>query len=74
MKFTTIDNDQDTHPSNCAMVCYGGFWYSACYAANPNAIYMWGPSTRLTGVHWRTFKGLEYSLKTIVMKIRPGAT
>ncbi|XP_031600464.1 microfibril-associated glycoprotein 4-like [Oreochromis aureus] len=74
MKFTTIDNDQDTHPSNCARVCYGGFWYSACYAANPNAIYMWGPSTRLTGVHWRTFKGLEYSLKTMVMKIRPAAT
>ncbi|KAI3365495.1 hypothetical protein L3Q82_010581, partial [Scortum barcoo] len=24
-KFTTTDKDQDTHGSNCAMLCYGGF-------------------------------------------------
>ncbi|KAJ0066218.1 hypothetical protein NL108_004119 [Boleophthalmus pectinirostris] len=70
-KFTTFDKDQDTHGSNCAVLCYGGFWFEACFAANPNGVYTWGPSPRYAGVHWSTFKGLEYSLKTLVMKIRP---
>lgn len=73
MKFTTIDKDQDTHVSNCAQLAYGAFWYYNCFGANPNGIYTWGPSPRAHGVQWRTFKGLEYSLKTIVMKIRPAA-
>ncbi|XP_030019386.1 microfibril-associated glycoprotein 4-like [Sphaeramia orbicularis] len=73
-KFTTIDRDQDQHDSNCAMLCYGGFWYAACLEANPNGIYTWGPSSRAAGAQWNSFKGLEYSLKTIVMKIRPVAS
>nr|XP_046232791.1 microfibril-associated glycoprotein 4-like [Scatophagus argus] len=70
-KFTTTDKDQDTHGSNCARLAYGGFWYAACFAANPNGIYTWGASPRAAGVQWSTFKGLEYSLKTMIMKIRP---
>ncbi|XP_039990440.1 microfibril-associated glycoprotein 4-like isoform X2 [Xiphias gladius] len=72
-KFTTTDKDQDTHGQNCARLCYGGFWYSGCFGANPNGVYTWGPSPRAAGVQWNTFKGLEYSLKTMVMKIRPAA-
>ncbi|KAM6896867.1 microfibril-associated glycoprotein 4-like [Xenentodon cancila] len=70
-KFTTTDKDQDTHGSNCARLCYGGFWYSACFGANPNGVYTWGPSPEAAGVQWNSFKGLRYSLKTFVMKIRP---
>lgn len=73
MKFTTIDKDQDTHGQNCARLAYGAFWFYSCFRANPNGIYTWGQSPRAHGVHWQTFKGLEYSLKTIVMKIRPAA-
>lgn len=73
MKFTTIDKDQDTNESNCAQLAYGAFWYYNCFGANPNGIYTWGPSPPAHGVQWRSFKGLEYSLKTIVMKIRPVA-
>lgn len=73
MKFTTVDKDQDTHGSNCAQLTYGAFWYYNCFGANPNGIYAWGPSPRAQGVQWKTFKGLEYSLKTMVMKIRPAA-
>ncbi|XP_038590985.1 microfibril-associated glycoprotein 4-like [Micropterus salmoides] len=72
-KFTTTDKDQDTHVSNCARICFGGFWYEGCFAANPNGIYTWGSSPRLAGIHWSNFKGLEYSLKTMIMKIRPVA-
>uniref|UniRef100_A0A3B4WUL2 Microfibril associated protein 4 n=1 Tax=Seriola lalandi dorsalis TaxID=1841481 RepID=A0A3B4WUL2_SERLL len=71
MKFTTTDKDQDTHSSNCARLAYGGFWFAACFGANPNGVYTWGPSPRAAGVQWNTFKGLEYSLKTMIMKIRP---
>lgn len=70
-QFTTFDRDQDTHNSNCAVICYGGFWFAGCFAANPNGVYTWGPSPQYAGIHWRTFKGLQYSLKTFVMKIRP---
>ncbi|TWW82176.1 microfibril-associated glycoprotein 4-like [Takifugu flavidus] len=73
MKFTTIDKDQDTHESNCAQLAYGAFWYYNCFGANPNGIYTWGPSPPAHGAQWRSFRGLEYSLKTIVMKIRPVA-
>lgn len=71
MKFTTNDKDQDIHSSNCARLAYGAFWYSNCFGANPNGVYAWGPSQHVTGVQWKTFKGLDYSLKTITMKIRP---
>lgn len=70
-KFTTIDKDQDTSDSNCARSAHGAFWYGGCYYANPNGIYAWGPSPSSVGVLWKTFKGLEYSLKTMTMKIRP---
>lgn len=72
-KFTTTDKDQDVHGSNCARLCYGGFWYHECFGANPNGVYTWGPSPRATGVQWKTFRGLDYSLKTMIMKIRPVA-
>ncbi|XP_017291133.2 microfibril-associated glycoprotein 4 [Kryptolebias marmoratus] len=73
-KFTTTDRDQDTHSSKCARLAYGAFWYAACFGANPNGIYTWGPSPRAAGVQWNTFKGLDSSLKTMIMKIRPAAT
>uniref|UniRef100_A0A8C6SMG5 Microfibril associated protein 4 n=1 Tax=Neogobius melanostomus TaxID=47308 RepID=A0A8C6SMG5_9GOBI len=72
-KFTTFDRDEDTHGSNCAVICFGGFWFAGCFNANPNGVYIWGPSPQYKGIHWSTFKGLEYSLKTLVMKIRPVA-
>ncbi|KAM7381242.1 hypothetical protein PAMA_012204 [Pampus argenteus] len=72
-KFTTTDKDQDKHGQNCARLCNGGFWYEACFSANPNGLYGWGPSRTAAGVQWRSFRGLEYSLKTMIMKIRPVA-
>ncbi|KAM4715123.1 LOW QUALITY PROTEIN: angiopoietin-related protein 2-like [Anableps anableps] len=69
-KFTTTE-DQEEHVSNCARLTYGGFWYGECFSSNPNDIYSCGPSPHAADVHWRTFKGIDYSLKTMIMKIRP---
>ncbi|XP_078135188.1 microfibril-associated glycoprotein 4-like [Sander vitreus] len=73
MKFSTFDKDQDTWPQNCAKSFLGGFWYHDCHYANPNGVYLWGSDSTLyaVGVEWYSWKGRNYSLKTISMKIRP---
>ena len=73
MKFSTFDKDQDNSGGNCARSYLGAFWYAACHNTNPNGIYRWGADSTLyaVGVEWATWKGYNYSLKTISMKIRP---
>ena len=74
MKFSTFDKDQDVYScANCAKNHLGGFWYGACHYANPNGVYRWEADTTpfAVGVEWYHFKGNDYSLKTISMKIRP---
>ncbi|XP_028286674.1 microfibril-associated glycoprotein 4-like isoform X2 [Parambassis ranga] len=72
-KFSTFDKDQDLWPDNCARKYVGAFWYNTCHHANPNGIYRWGADNSLfaVGVEWFYWKGNDYSLKTISMKIRP---
>ncbi|XP_071393478.1 microfibril-associated glycoprotein 4-like [Centroberyx affinis] len=72
-KFSTMDRDQDSWSGHCARKYLGGFWYKACHKANPNGIYRWGADKTLfaIGVEWSSWKGHDYSLKTISMKIRP---
>ena len=36
MKFTTPDNDNDKHSSNCAGIHKSGWWYKSCYHNNIN--------------------------------------
>uniref|UniRef100_A0A8C9YI36 Fibrinogen C-terminal domain-containing protein n=1 Tax=Sander lucioperca TaxID=283035 RepID=A0A8C9YI36_SANLU len=74
MKFTTFDKDQDTYAAgNCARLYLGAFWYAACHYANPNGVYRWGADNTIyaVGVDWFQWKGHDYSLKTISMKVRP---
>ncbi|XP_074547228.1 microfibril-associated glycoprotein 4-like [Halichoeres trimaculatus] len=73
-KFTTFDKDQDAATNtNCAKLYSGAFWYNRCYSANPNGVYRWGADGTLkgVGVAWHDWKGINYSLKSISMKIRP---
>ncbi|KAF1373438.1 hypothetical protein PFLUV_G00238860 [Perca fluviatilis] len=74
MKFSTFDKDQDTYAGgNCARKYLGAFWYSNCFVTNPNGVYRWGADSTIpgVGVQWNQWKGRNYSLKTISMKIRP---
>uniref|UniRef100_UPI003AACA8EF microfibril-associated glycoprotein 4-like isoform X2 n=1 Tax=Centroberyx gerrardi TaxID=166262 RepID=UPI003AACA8EF len=72
-KFSTLDRDQDSSDAHCARKNLGGFWYNNCHWANPNGIYRWGADNTLhaVGVEWSKWKGYNYSLKAISMKIRP---
>ncbi|XP_068585293.1 microfibril-associated glycoprotein 4-like isoform X1 [Cebidichthys violaceus] len=72
-KFSTFDKDQDKDVKNCARRYLGAFWYKNCHQANPNGVYRWGADSTLyaVGVSWYHWKGHDYSLKTISMKIRP---
>ncbi|XP_038591626.1 microfibril-associated glycoprotein 4-like [Micropterus salmoides] len=72
-KFSTFDKDQDTWPGNCARSFLGAFWYNNCHHTNPNGVYRWGDDSTIyaVGVAWYHWKGYDYSLKTISMKIRP---
>ncbi|XP_073345220.1 microfibril-associated glycoprotein 4-like [Pagrus major] len=73
-KFSTFDKDQDSSGgSNCARKYLGAFWYRRCHHTNPNGVYRWGADKTLLGlgVEWQQWKGVNYSLKSISMKIRP---
>ncbi|CAK6982754.1 microfibril-associated glycoprotein 4-like [Scomber scombrus] len=72
-KFSTFDKDQDSTSANCARSHLGAFWYKGCHYANPNGVYRWGADSTIyaVGVDWHHWKGYNYSLKTISMKIRP---
>ncbi|EFB26557.1 hypothetical protein PANDA_001740, partial [Ailuropoda melanoleuca] len=83
MQFSTYDRDADQWEENCAEVYGGGWWYNSCQAANLNGIYYPGgsydprnnsPYEIENGVVWVPFRGADYSLKVVRMKIRPLVT
>ncbi|XP_025294958.1 fibrinogen alpha chain [Canis lupus dingo] len=80
MQFSTYDRDADQWEENCAEVYGGGWWYNSCQAANLNGIYYPGgsydprnnsPYEIENGVVWVPFRGADYSLRAVRMKIRP---
>ncbi|KAG7461832.1 hypothetical protein MATL_G00195300 [Megalops atlanticus] len=73
MKFSTYDRDNDRYERNCAREDKAGWWFNRCHSANLNGYYYKGPYTAVTdnGIVWYTWHGWWYSLKSVVMKIRP---
>ncbi|KAG5263421.1 hypothetical protein AALO_G00264660 [Alosa alosa] len=73
MKFSTFDNDNDRYDRNCAKEDKSGWWFNRCHSANLNGVYYQGPYSSVTdnGIVWYTWHGWWYSLKSVVMKIRP---
>ncbi|XP_019638424.1 PREDICTED: techylectin-5A-like [Branchiostoma belcheri] len=77
LRFSTVDRDNDAHPSLhcCETYGLGGWWYRACsdFALNGRYLGNCGNSCGVgQGVMWNTWTGQKYSLKSVSMKIRPG--
>ncbi|XP_052071062.1 fibrinogen C domain-containing protein 1-like [Mytilus californianus] len=72
ISFSTRDNDNDNASSgNCSTWFPGGWWYNRCMTANLNGVYfIRTPAMEHRGVYWRTWKGINYSLKISVMMLR----
>uniref|UniRef100_A0A182S8Y8 Fibrinogen C-terminal domain-containing protein n=1 Tax=Anopheles maculatus TaxID=74869 RepID=A0A182S8Y8_9DIPT len=70
MKFSTYDRDNDKSSNNCAQEYHGGWWYKACGDSNLNGAYRKEYSHDLTGMFWKEFRGLNYSLKRSRIMIR----
>ncbi|VDI39457.1 Hypothetical predicted protein [Mytilus galloprovincialis] len=72
ISFSTRDNDNDSSPSgSCTDYFLGGWWYNLCATSNLNGVYfIRAPDKEYRGVYWRTWKGMNYSLKNSVMMLR----
>ncbi|XP_070174937.1 microfibril-associated glycoprotein 4-like [Littorina saxatilis] len=73
-KFSTYDADNDAFSTvNCADKLRGSWWYKACAESNLCGDYKHNSSTPLKqGLTWKSWKGATtYSMKSVIMKIRP---
>ena len=70
MMFSTKELDNDFHGSEfCAQKYTAGWWYNECHHSHLNGQY--GDNSNGKGINWKTWRGLEYSLKESVMKVKP---
>uniref|UniRef100_A0A8C3FCY3 Fibrinogen C-terminal domain-containing protein n=1 Tax=Chrysemys picta bellii TaxID=8478 RepID=A0A8C3FCY3_CHRPI len=72
--FSTLDRDHDAYSGSCAHYHKGGWWYNACAHCNLNGVWYKGGHYRSRyqdGVYWAEFRGGAYSLRKVVMMVRP---
>uniref|UniRef100_A0A182RJI4 Fibrinogen C-terminal domain-containing protein n=1 Tax=Anopheles funestus TaxID=62324 RepID=A0A182RJI4_ANOFN len=71
-KFSTYDQDNDVHPSNCASQYNGGWWYKNCYSCMLNGEYVTSAEQyyQERGLIWVSYTGPFNSLKSSKMMIR----
>ncbi|XP_014046093.2 tenascin-R isoform X3 [Salmo salar] len=67
--FSTKDRDNDIAVTNCALSYKGAWWYKNCHRANLNGKY--GESRHSQGINWYHWKGHEFSVPFVEMKMRP---
>lgn len=75
-RFSTFDNDNDNCVEcNCAQRFRAGGWFNACARTNLMGVYMTRQPEESdeTGIHWDTFQGVNVSLRSVKMLIRPVA-
>ncbi|KAM4022923.1 tenascin-R isoform 1-T2 [Anomaloglossus baeobatrachus] len=67
--FSTKDRDNDVAVTNCASSYRGAWWYKNCHRTNLNGKY--GESRHSQGINWYHWKGHEFSIPFVEMKMRP---
>nr|XP_039252673.1 ficolin-1-like [Styela clava] len=77
LKFSTPDQDNDIHSSNCAAGHRGAWWYHSCHISNLNGEYAAPVGKYITkgnayGIEWHRWNNAYYySMKSVEMKFRP---
>ena len=75
--FSTYDNDNDQHSTNCAANYRTGWWHTRCYAGQLNGPYRTPPNNEqddAKGITWHAYKQKWYSMKASRMRIKPTFT
>ncbi|XP_030062602.1 tenascin-R [Microcaecilia unicolor] len=67
--FSTKDRDNDAAVTSCALSYHGAWWFKNCHRTNLNGKY--GESRHSQGVNWYHWKGHEFSIPFVEMKMRP---
>ena len=73
MKFSTIDQDNDTHEkANCAKEFRGGWWWNQCHHCSLNGknFGIKGKTQHAAGLNWLSFTTYDYSLLSTEMAIK----
>ncbi|XP_035669610.1 angiopoietin-2-like [Branchiostoma floridae] len=74
-RFSTLDRDNDVWSSHCSRTRgYAGWWFNSCTHSVLNGRYLGNCGSSCSawqGVVWYHWKGSDYSLKSVSMKIRP---
>ena len=69
--FSTADMGGHVGGKNCAQQSRSGWWYGTgptCSQSSLNGEY--GNNKKGKGINWDTFRGMSYSLKSSVIKLR----
>ncbi|XP_052892297.1 microfibril-associated glycoprotein 4-like [Anopheles moucheti] len=69
--FSTYDQDNDQFSANCAKEWNGAWWFYMCYKSHLNGKYLNKANRCEAGIIWDTFRGMDYSLKSTKMMVRP---
>ncbi|KAM9280648.1 LOW QUALITY PROTEIN: tenascin-R-like [Cariama cristata] len=67
--FSTKDRDNNIAVTSCAMSYKGAWWYKNHHRSNLNSKY--GESRQGQGINWYHWKGHEFSIPFVEMKMRP---
>lgn len=70
MKFTTKDQDNDTHNKNCAVMNHSGWWFKDCFWSNLNGWYRNSAVHQWESIIWYTLGKTNLALKNARMMIR----
>ncbi|XP_063074760.1 fibrinogen-like protein 1 [Engraulis encrasicolus] len=75
VKFSTPDHNNYEEDPECIQQDQSGWWFSRCHSGNLNGRHYTGPYQAMTddGLVWYTWHGYWYTIKSVVMMIRPEA-